>query len=737
VTTTIPKPARSGPKHAPKKAQKPQKKKGFFRRYWWAFVLTPVLALLGVLLTLVYVYAHLQLPERLPPIQSTYVYASDGKTLLATLHGAENRTVIPFTSMPATLREAVISVEDHGFYQHHAIDPIGILRAAYTDIVKREVVQGGSTITQQLVKNVYAGTYVENGDGTTTYEVPPRTIGQKVREVLLSIKLENKLSKDQILAQYLNTIYFGHGAYGVEAAAKTYFGVDAADLTTWQSATLAGLITSPSYYDPYVNPEGAIVRRNYALDQMANYGYVPDERAAQLKDHKIGILADDPSKQLFTVEAERGHSQYFVEYAKQRLIDKYGDSNVFGGGYRVTTSLDLNLQQAAWQAVSSHLPDKDDPEAALVSIDPRTGQIVAMVGGRNYGKSQVNLATTGMKGFAGSGRQAGSAFKPFTLTAAMREHYNLHAYWHGPSSIEIPNKECYFNGEPWTVSNASDSEAGTFTLESATWHSVNTVFAQVAVAVGPENIVQAAHDLGIRAKLGAVCSITLGTLPVAPLEMTNAYATLAANGMRRWATPLLAVDTRRGKAVADLKDSSTVAPQPQRVLDANDAALVNQTLLGVVRYGTGTAAAVSGHDVAGKTGTAQNYVDAWFCGYTPQLATCVWVGYPKTDTEPLVSVEGVPAVFGGTIPAAIFHEFMTTALQGMPNKPFPEPRTTSGYTVGPQTPVPSPAPPPSPTPKPTKSPEPSPTRSPQPTGTPSPSESPPPQVRRIPGPLLN
>jgi membrane peptidoglycan carboxypeptidase len=232
--------------------------------------------------------------------------------------------------------------------------------------------------------------------------------------------------------------------------------------------------------------------------------------------------------------------------------------------------------------------------------------------------------------------------------------------------------------------------------------------------------------MGIREKLDPVCSITLGTLGVAPLEMTNAYATLAANGMRRWATPFLAVGDRRGRAVTDLKGSTNVESPPQRVLDQNDAAMVTQTLLGVVRYGTGTAAAVSGHDVAGKTGTAQNYVDAWFCGYTPQLATCVWVGYPKNDMTPLVNVEGVSAVFGGTIPAAIFNDFMTAALEGMPNKTFPQPQTTEGYTVGPQTPVPPPSTPtPTKTPKPTRSPTPAPTRTPpSPSGSPSPTESP-------------
>ena len=277
----------------------------------------------------------------------------------------------------------------------------------------------------------------------------------------------------------------------------------------------------------------------------------------------------------------------------------------------------------------------------------------------------------------------------------MKEGYNLNAYWAGPASITIPNTDCYTNGAPWTLSNASDSEAGTFTLQAATAYSVNTVFAQVAAQLGPDKIVDMAHLLGIRSHLDPVCSITLGVEAVNPLEMTNAYATLAAHGVRRYADPLVQLTNHNGKVIAD------VSAKPKQVLDANDADLVTSALEDVVTYGTGTVAGLSDRPVAGKTGTAQDYVDAWFCGYTPQLATCVWVGYPQGEI-PLDSVEGVSPVFGGTIPAAIWHDFMTVAMQGKPVEEFAVP-SNEGHTIGPETPVylPSPSPSDSPSAEPT------------------------------------
>ena len=700
------------PSHTHTKNGKP--KKGFFRRFWWVFIALPVLVVAAAGGGLVYAYTQIELPKTLPPIQSTFLYDRNG-TLLAAIHGAVDRTIVPFDQMSQNLRDAVIAVEDHDFYQHPGIDPVGIIRAAWTDLIKHETVQGGSTITQQLVKTVYAGSYVKQPDGTVEYVQPPRTIKEKIREALLAVKLEKTLTKDQILTRYLNTIYLGHGAYGAQAAAQTYWGIDAKDLSVKQSATLAGLITSPSLYDPINNPEGSKVRRDYALDQMVRYGYLDRTQADHLQGGKV---LTHPRKEVLNTPA---NSEYFVDFTKRYLIHKYGGANVFGGGYRVTTSLDMGLQRAAEAAVASHLPSPQDPEGALVAIDPSNGQILAMVGGRDFQKSQVNLAVSGLRlgatNFGGTGRQAGSSFKAYTLAAAMNEGYNLNAYWQGPASITILSPECYTNGAPWQLSNASDSEAGTFSLLSATAHSVNTVFAQVAAQLGPQKVVDMAHLLGIRSPLEPVCSITLGVEAVNPLEMTNAYATLAARGVRRYANPLVQLTNRNGREIDDVSSRS------KQVLATNDADLVTTALQAVVTGGTGTAAYI-GRPVAGKTGTAQEYVDAWFCGYTPQVVTCVWVGYPEGEI-PMTSVEGVSPVYGGTIPAAIWQDFMTVAMEGQPMEPFAVP-SYEGHTIGPETPVPSPTPSPSPSPSesPSPSPEPSPTDSPTPTPTDTPSPTP-------------
>lgn len=702
-------------KHAPKHAPaKPKAKKGFFRRFWWVLIAAPVLLVLCVFGALVYAYTQIQLPKTLPPIQSTYLYDRNG-TLLAQIHGPVDRTIIPLADIPKRTQDAVIAVEDHGFYSHPGIDPIAILRAAWTDLVKRQVVQGASTITEQLVKQQYAGSYVKQKDGSVSYIAPARTITEKIREALLAVKLEKTLSKEQILARYLNTIYFGHGAYGVQAAAQTYWSEDAKDLTTLQSATLAGLITAPSLFDPVLHPNDAKSRRDYALDQMVQYGYLDAAKAAQLKQKPVTTA---PASDVLHAPV---NSEYFVDYTKRYMIRRLGGAEVFGGGLRVTTSLDLSLQKAAEAAIKSRLPQPTDPQAALVAIDPRNGQILAMVGGRNFRRSQVNLAT----GQGGTGRQAGSSFKPFTLAAAMKAGYSLNAYWQGPSSITIPNPECFTNGAPWTLSNASDSEAGTFTLQRATWFSVNTVFAQVAAQVGPQNVADMAHAMGIRSPLKPVCSITLGTQAVTPLEMTNAYATLADRGIRHWADPLVQMTNRQGKVIGN------VASTGARVLDQNNADLVTYALQGVISYGTGTAASI-GRPAAGKTGTAQSYVDAWFCGYTPQLATCVWMGYPKGEI-PMTSVEGVSPVFGGTIPAEIWHDFMAVAVAGQPVEGFPTP-SFEGHTIGPLVPVSLPTT--SPTPKPSSSPStsPSPGPSPTPSPFPSPTTSPSPEPSPLPSP---
>ncbi len=663
-------------------------------------------------------YQQIALPDTLPPIRTSYLFDRDGNPLTS-LHGAVDRTIIPLERISKNLREAVIATEDADFYSHPGVDVKGIVRAAWADL-RGGTVQGASTLTEQLVKNVYAGQYVRNQDGSTDYVIPPRTVKEKVREALLAIKLEQTYSKDQILAKYLNTVYFGHGAYGAEAAAQTYFGKPASELTVLESASLAGVLHAPTLYDPILSPYDNKFRRDYTLDQMVTFGYLDAPKAATLKQKKCcGTIPDATSK----IDTPYG-SAYFVDYARQDLFQRYGGARVYGGGLNVTTSLDMAMQKAAWDAVRKDLPfTKDNPSAAVVSIDPATGEVLAMVGGRDFNKSKLNLAT--LRG--GSGRQSGSAFKAFTLTAALEQDYSLNAYWQGPSTITIDNPVCDGPTGPWQPVNAGDGEAGTFSLLQATEHSVNTVFAQVISQLGPETVVEAAHRLGIRSDLPNACAITLGSVAVNPLEMTNAYATLADGGVRHWATPLVGVANQRGASVDD------VTSKARQVVDPNIASEVTYALRYVVLGGTGTSASLGSRQVAGKTGTANLNVDAWFCGYTVQLTTCVWVGWPQGEI-PLENIMGVPSVYGGTIPAQIWHDYMTVVTADDKYESFPPPTFTG--TLGPASPVASPTPSPTPTPSPSQSPSltPSPTATPSPTPSPTATPSPTPSPTGSPSP---
>ena len=359
---TAPARAPKGRKHAPSK-----KRKGFkawLRRWWWVFVVVPLVAVIGLLLTLFYVYSQLELPKTPPPLQTTYIYDREGNQI-ATLHSTVDRTIIPLSDMPLQLQHAVIAVEDQGFYEHPGIDVTGIFRAAWTDLVSGEIVQGGSTLTQQLVKNVYAGQYSEDPEtGVETYVVPPRTLGQKVRESLLAIKVEREFTKDEILAKYLNTVYFGRGAYGVQAAAQTFFQKDASELSALESALLAGMVQSPSFYDPVEHEPEAKERRDYVLEQMASEGYLTAERAAQLEGRPIKV---DPIEVGLNFPGKLG---YFLDYTRRDLISTYGEGQVFSGGLQVTTTLDPQMQRYAEEAVANRLPTPGDPAAAVVAIDP-------------------------------------------------------------------------------------------------------------------------------------------------------------------------------------------------------------------------------------------------------------------------------------------------------------------------------------------------------------------------------
>jgi penicillin-binding protein 1A len=572
---------------------------------------------------------------------------------LAMLHGREHRIVIELDEMPRHLREAVLAAEDKDFYGHGGVDVEAIARAALVDLGEGALVQGGSTITQQYVKNVFTG-------GETN-------LSRKLQEAALAIELERRLSKDEILERYLNTIYFGHGAYGVEAAARTYFGSPASKLSVRESALLAALIAGPERFDPIRVPVRAERRRNYVLAQMAETGVIDAERASRLSRRPLDVEISPPTGSV---------APYFTDVVRRFLTDRYGRRTAVAGGLRVQTTLDLGWQRAAERAIRDHLSEPGDPAAALVAIDPRTGEIRALVGGRNWSRSKFNLATQ-------AERQTGSAFKPFVLAAALRAGISPLSLMSGPSSMTIDDPRCATRGEPWEVDNYADAGYGTMTVAQGLASSVNTIYAQLALEVGPGRVARTAERLGIESRLAPVCSIALGVEEVTPLEMTSAFATIAAGGVHHDPTPVSVV-RRDGERVGRPVDGDGT-----RVLAARHAAVLTWAMQGVVDAGTGTAAALPGRPVAGKTGTSQEYTNAWFCGFVPQLAACVWVGHPEGNV-PMEGVHGLAGVTGGSIPASVWHDFMTVATARMPVAAFPEP-DLGGYEL--LTPPPMPEPP--------------------------------------------
>src|SRR5262245_1917397 len=420
--------------------------------------------------------------------QTTRLLDRDGEPL-ATLHTDVDRRAIPLDRMPRSLIAAVLATEDKGFYVHGAVDPEAIVRAALTNLRAGGVVEGGSTITQQYVKNVYTS--------------GAQTLGRKLREMALAIHLEDRMSKNQILQRYLNTIFLGNGAYGVEAAARAYFAEHASGLTVLQSATLAGIIAAPSRFDPVRHPNRTERRRDYVLGELADVGYLSEDRARRLSHHPMRL--ERPS----TGPKE---APYFADYVRRFLEARYGRFRTLAGGLRVSTTLDPRWQREAEAAVDAHVSSSGGPQAALVAIDPRSGEIVAMVGGQDFDRSPFNLATQ-------AERQTGSAFKTFVLAAALRRGISPETIMTGPSAVTIDDPECAHKGEPWQVGNYGDSSAGTMSIADGIAYSVNTIYAQLAVKVGPERIAKTAERMGIRSPLSAVCSIALGTNDVTPLEM--------------------------------------------------------------------------------------------------------------------------------------------------------------------------------------------------------------------------
>jgi len=655
--------------------------------------------------------------------QNTFVYAADD-SFLGTIPAEKNRTPVPLKTVSPYMRQAILSIEDRRFYEHGGIDVAGILRAAWADVRAGKVVQGGSTITQQLVRNLYIGKEV--------------TLERKVTEACLAIKLNSRWSKNKILEEYLNQVYFGNHAYGVEAAAQTYFSRRARNLTLPQAALLAGLPQAPSVFDPFNKPERALARRNTVLLAMVANG---DITRAQ---YRSAIQADLRLKkgQLY----KRIHEPYFFSYVREELLREYGANTVRSGGLRVYTTIDRRFQKLARKAITDTLYYKSDPASAIVSIDPSTGAIRAMdavIPGKKA--LQFNLA-------AQSRRQAGSTFKTFVLAEAIEQGAN-------PDSTYYTSAPFFYRPDPvgscetnwWCVETYGNDYYGSTSVHSATLRSDNTVFAQLTLDVGPEKVADMAHKLGVKASLktreGAyVPSLGLGAMGVSPLDMASAYATIAAGGMYSRPTAITKVVLPDGKVD---ETAGWGVPERRRVISDGVAYEVTKILRDNINEGTGTAANIP-RPAAGKTGTTERHSDAWFCGFTPDLSTTVWVGYPQGEI-PMESVHGI-SVAGGTFPAQIWRLFMQPALQNEPAREFALPKHWpvwtdfdqgqyansssygeydsggSSYYTPPSSPTP---PPPAPTPQPTPPPAPTPQSPPPP---PPPPPAPTPQPAPLPPP---
>lgn len=601
-----------------------------------------------------YIFAAYQsLPQvgnNMRPAVSSQVFDIHGR-LITTLHSDQNRLPIDINKVPQNLQNAFIAAEDNRFYDHIGIDPIGIVRAIVTNVTNRGIAQGGSTITQQLAKNAFLS--------------QEQTMKRKIQEAMLALEIERKYSKKEILEMYMNQIYFGQGAYGIQTAAKTYFGKDVDQLTLAQCAMLAGLPKSPNYYSPFNNLQEAKNRKNTVVDQMVKYGYISEEEGAQAKAADLDLTENKQT-------SENPESASFVDYVSREVANRYGDDALYKEGLKIYTTMDAEKQHAAVQALKN-LPDNytdenglTQPQGAIVSIDPKTGHILAMVGGR--GQDSFNRASQAV-------RQPGSAFKPFVYVTALQ---------HGmtPSTTMEDKKVSYGS---WTPQNASKSYSGTMTLSDALANSVNTVAVQVADKVGTSNIIANAKKMGITT-LDAKddnLAMALGGLThgVTPLEMASAYGTFANRGVHVKPTAIVKILDRNGNVLED-KSTMQKGNTQNQVMSEKEAYEITYMLEGVISHGTGTAASI-GRAAAGKTGTTDDNKDAWFVGYTPDIVTAVWMG-DDTGSHTLGEV------YGGTIPAQIWHDYMVEATSDAKSNEFSIPAGMERIVEQPKAEKPSP-----------------------------------------------
>ncbi len=574
-----------------------------------------------------------KIPELDPAKQkqqaNTYVYAANGYTVLSILRGSQARILIPSERISPWMKHAIVAAEDKRFYEHRGVDMRGMARAVWADVTHHGAVQGGSTITQQFVKNAFL--------------TSQKSIGRKLVEAALAWQLEQKWTKDKILTSYLNTVYFGNGAYGVEQAARIYFHHRALTLNPAESALLAAIPEDPSSWDPVAHPQASHERRDLVLHLMLDQGYLTESQYAKWVNYPM----PDP-KDVSLPSTQGVAAPYFANYVKDQLVNRFGPAKTFGGGLKVKTTLRVDLQGMARDAIASVLPPNGNgPTAAMVVLDAQKGDVLAMVGGENYHKNQFNLATQGE-------RQPGSSFKPFVLATALRDNM-------APTSTLVSEPVTInADGRLWKVENYEGEYLGRISLTQAIAYSDNSVFSQLTALVGPRNVRDTARALGITSKLNGYFAIGLGAEPATPLEMARAYQSFADGGSRVDGSifhnqPRVVQTIQVGKKT---EENGIVA---RRVLTSTQAATINQLLQGVVKFGTGRAAQLPGRQVAGKTGTTENYGDAWFVGYTPQYVAAVWVGYPDKLIPMTTEFHGKP-VAGGTFPALIWKAFMQKAL---------------------------------------------------------------------------
>jgi penicillin-binding protein 1A len=584
--------------------------------------------------------------DKLKPIDkgaSSIIYAADGSRL-GYVQSDTIRTPIPWTRMPPIVRQATIAIEDERFYRHKGVDVQAVGRAAFEDVIAQRSKQGGSTITQQLVRALYI-------------EKPQRNIQRKIREAKMASDLEQERSKQWILREYLNVIPYGtvngKTAIGIQAASQLFFSRKAEDLTLTQAALLAGLPQAPSRYNPLRNPTEALERRNQVLEKMAETGYISQAEATAASAEPLGLKRS-------TIFDKR-REPYFFDYVQDKLIERYGVGVYRRGGLKIHTTIDPRMQELGRAAINGQLNQPGDPSSAVVAIDPRTGYIRAMASSGTYNDRTFNLAAQGH-------RQPGSAFKTMVLVTALRKGIdpNSTVYVSKPLQLNVPGYG------PWKVKTYDGSYGGAMNLVEATIRSDNTVYAQLDVDVGPKEVAETARMLGIRTKLDGIPSEGLGglRLGVSPLEMASAYATLAAGGMYSEPKAIKRVEFPDGKS------DDLGKPKRKRVISDGIAYEATKILQQNVQRGTGTRAQF-GCPAAGKTGTTDSYNDAWFAGYTPKLAAAVWVGYPNALKE-MRSVHGIQ-VAGGTFPTQIWHDFMAPAHGEC--VPFPQPAQPARFST--------------------------------------------------------